>query len=205
MALQTNESLLKEVHHRVKNNLQIVSSLLNLQANNALDENIAKALREGQNRIKTIALIHQKLYQTHDVATIHMKPFLEELIQSISNSFSAQEKHVTLTNKIDDVVLETDMAIPIALILNELISNAFKYAFNFKEGGIIDINFTNEGENIHIIVKDDGSGLPQNFDTATSGGIGFKLLNSFIEKLDGNLSIDRHNGTSILMKFPLKK
>ncbi|MBK8634117.1 MAG: tetratricopeptide repeat protein [Saprospiraceae bacterium] len=155
MALQTNESLLKEVHHRVKNNLQIVSSLLNLQANNALDENIAKALREGQNRIKTIALIHQKLYQTHDVATIHMKPFLEELIQSISNSFSAQEKHVTLTYKIDDVVLETDMAIPIALILNELISNAFKYAFNFKKSGIIDINFTNDEKNIHIIVKDD--------------------------------------------------
>ncbi|HOY13675.1 MAG TPA: histidine kinase dimerization/phosphoacceptor domain -containing protein, partial [Saprospiraceae bacterium] len=202
-ALVTNESLLKEVHHRVKNNLQIVSSLLNLQAKNAATENIAAALREGQNRIKTMSLIHQKLYQTNDVTTINMNPFLQDLIQNIANSFSSQQNQVNLKYTIDDVFLETDTAVPIALILNELISNAFKYAFKDKMIGNIEAAFTNDGKNVEMMVADDGSGLPPNFDLTTSGGIGLKLIHSFIDKLDGTLLLENKNGLIIRMKFPL--
>ena len=198
-ALADKNILLREIHHRVKNNLQIISSLLNMQSR-FLDDDRSKAIvEESQNRIRSMSLIHQKLYQENNLTGIATKSYFTELISSLCHSYGIDNNKSCSSVQIDSLLLDVDTAIPLGLILNEMISNAFKYGVS-KEGGTFYFSFkeVNKTE-LHIVVKDNGPGIPKDFDIAKSKSFGMKLITSLSKKLKANLDFKNENGLEITM------
>jgi two-component system, sensor histidine kinase PdtaS len=202
-ALKEKELLLKEIHHRVKNNLQIVSSLLSLQSKNMTDEKAKYAIFEAKERISAIALIHQKLYSDKTFATIDMNTYLEDLILQLSNSYNDKKEHIKINLKSSNVVLGIDTVVPLGLILCELITNAFKYAFVNKSEGNLKLEINHGEDDSYILtVKDDGSGMAENFSFLESKTLGVEIITALTEQLDGKLSYKSDsNGTTIKVKF----
>lgn len=196
------EALLKEIHHRVKNNLQVISSLLNMQSRETTDEGMLGAIQEGQNRVKAMSLIHQKLYQNENITEIDFKDYATELANQLSAVFMKSDKKVKSEVKSDNIRLDIDTAIPVGLILNELISNAYKYAFDeMPEGNIeITLNRIKEGE-LNLKVKDNGKGLPSDFNIDEAKSLGLKLVKILTKQLKGHLSLDSQNGTIFSIDF----
>ncbi|WP_162558674.1 histidine kinase dimerization/phosphoacceptor domain -containing protein [Robertkochia solimangrovi] len=190
-SLTEKDSLLKEIHHRVKNNLQMVSSLLSLQAKNTRSRAAINALEEGQSRVKAMALIHQKLYQNEDLSVIEMQEYIESLIASIQSVYKKDDAKVNIIIDAKGTQLDVDRAIPIGLILNELVSNSFKYAFTETKSGHIKIKLTDEGEHVAFEYSDDGIGLPDDFETVSTGSMGLNLINRLANQLRSKLQIDR--------------
>jgi two-component sensor histidine kinase len=201
ISLKEKEQLLKEVHHRVKNNLQIISSLLNLQSEHSQDEKFLIMIRESKNRISSMALIHEMLYTSKDFSQVNINAYITKLSQSIYQSFYMAESNVLFEYAIDTTLsFEIDRMIPIGLILNEIISNSLKYAFPDKQG-LISIEFFKAGETYTLIVKDNGIGVPGNFDVKTSKSLGIQLIHMLSEQLDGSLVFGNDKGTRYQLCF----
>src|SRR5690606_32613271 len=191
-ALVEKDSLLKEIHHRVKNNLQMVSSLLSLQTKNTRSKAAIEALEEGKSRVKAMALIHQKLYQNDDLSVIEMQGYIESLINSIQSVYKKGGHNINITIDAEGTELDIDRAIPFGLILNELVSNSFKYAFpEDDENGKIYIHLSKNGEKGFFEYADNGIGLPEDTDQRTDSSMGIRLMNRLVNQLQSKLNIDR--------------
>lgn len=201
-SLVEKEVLLKEIHHRVKNNLQIISSLLDEQARTSSDEQLKKMMREGQDRVQSMALIHQNLYQSDNLAGIEIKAYINELTKNITHS-QAGGKDIAIELNVNDAKLDIDTAIPIGLILNELITNCYKYAFAGKETGVIAITFQEIGDKKYDVhVKDNGTGLPADFDSRKAKSLGMNLVEGLVRQLDGAMKFSStEGGTEFQLQF----
>jgi len=191
-SLVEKDSLLKEIHHRVKNNLQMVSSLLSLQTKNTRSKAAIEALEEGKSRVKAMALIHQKLYQNDDLSVIEMQGYIESLVNSVQSVFKKGGHNINITIDAEGVELDIDRAIPFGLILNELVSNSFKYAFpDDKEDGKIYIHLRKSGDQGFFEYMDNGVGLPDDTEERTQSSMGIRLMNRLVNQLQSNLNIDK--------------
>ncbi|MBT8204553.1 MAG: tetratricopeptide repeat protein [Eudoraea sp.] len=191
-SLVEKDSLLKEIHHRVKNNLQMVSSLLSLQTKNTRSKAAIEALEEGKSRVKAMALIHQKLYQNDDLSVIEMQGYIESLVNSVQSVFKKGGHNINITIDAEGVELDIDRAIPFGLILNELVSNSFKYAFpDDKEDGKIYIHLRKTGDQGFFEYMDNGVGLPEDTDERANASMGIRLMNRLVNQLQSTLNIDK--------------
>ncbi len=194
--IEQKSVLFREVHHRVKNNFQIISSLLNLQKVTEADDNSKKALTEAKNRIQSMSLVHEMLYRTDDLSKINFEIYCAELARSIVNSYDSDDR-VTYEILSDGYVLDLDVAIPLGLILNEGLTNAIKYAFENRENGHIIIElFSRDGEN-NLIIKDNGVGLKLQSVENEESSLGLELIDILVDQLDGKVKIDGENGTTV--------
>jgi PAS domain S-box-containing protein len=209
-ALKEKEVLLQEVHHRVKNNLQVISSMLNLQRRFVDDQKMLDVLEESQNRISTMSFIHESLYQNSDFSSIGFADYLERLTQNLIQSYSNISARVELTSQLDDIYINLKQAIPCGLIVNELVSNCLKYAFKGRETGKIFLRVEKKGDELEIEVADNGVGLPDNFDIETNESLGVYLVQALTDQLDGALVVDNkqsdkaldiETGASFLVRF----
>lgn len=193
-SLKEKETLLREIHHRVKNNLQIISGLLNLQSRQIENPEAQEAVREGRNRVKSMALIHQKLYQQDNLTGVNMKEYLNDLVGTIQQTF--KDNHTTVQADIicNDLNLDVDTAIPLGLIINELVTNCYKYAFTGRNTGQIMIRMEEEQKRLVLEVKDDGTGLPPSFDMNSSKSFGMKLVQSLAAKLEAVIETKNDHG-----------
>lgn len=200
--LEERETLLKEIHHRVKNNLQVVSSLLSLQSRTIQDPIALGAIEEGRNRVKAMALIHQNLYQEENLVGVDLPVYIEKLTDSLVGSYKVDTQRIHIQREIDPVSIDVDVLIPLGLILNELITNALKYAFINREEGEIDIEVRQKPEGLEVMVKDNGVGLPPGFNPEQSPSLGFKLIRSFVNKMKARLEILSEDGTRVHIFLP---
>ena len=191
-SLVEKDSLLKEIHHRVKNNLQMVSSLLSLQTKNTRSRAAIEALEEGKTRVKAMALIHQKLYQNDDLSVIEMQGYIESLINSVQSVFKKGGHNINITIDAEGVELDIDRAIPFGLILNELVSNSFKYAFpDDDQEGQIYIHIRKNGEGGFFEYTDNGVGLPDDSDERANNSMGIRLMRRLVNQLQSTLNVDK--------------
>ncbi|MEA5112945.1 MAG: PAS domain S-box protein [Geobacteraceae bacterium] len=203
-ALAEKVILLKEVHHRVKNNLQIICSLLDLQSDSIPDEQSRSYFRESQNRIRSMALIHGMLYESKDFNSIHFGEYIRDLTQHLIASYALESSRISLKVDISDFVLDIDRAIPCGLIINELVSNAMKHAFPDNRQGEISIRLTiDEKHWISLAVADTGVGFPAGIDYENTQTLGLQLVSTLVKQLRGRLTVDaEHTGTTIFITFP---
>ncbi len=202
-SLSEREALLKEIHHRVKNNLQIIASLLYLQSDESENQDVRRLLEEGQGRVRSMALIHQKLYENDDLKHIPFDDYLKELIGEIKLSFGDMAKNIELQVEAKDVFFDVDTAVPLGLIINELSTNAFKYAYAKRVGGgVFKVVLKKEGGEYRMTVSDNGSGIPDEVLNATqSSSLGLKLTRMLSDQLEGEYNFDNSNGTTFDLKF----
>jgi len=205
-ALKESELLLKEIHHRVKNNLQIVSSLLNLQSGSISDEYTKTVVKEGQSRVKSIALIHQLLYQTEMITSVYFSDYLEQLMASLHNTFKNPGKNIMYFVHAEKLKLDIDTAVPLGLITNELATNAYKYAFADKNEGRIEIDFRQtEDKHFILIVKDNGKGFPDEINIEEIQTLGLKLVKILARQIKADLDYKTRNGTEFKLTFSQHK
>ena len=201
-ALNEKEVLLKEVYHRVKNNLQVVSSLINLQARNVKNEEALKLLKQSADRIKAMALLHEKLYQSKDLAKIDFNEYIGSLIDSLLYGFGPQASQIKINTNIKDVFLEIDTAIPCGLIINELLSNAIMHAFPQGQQGKIDISFTCAQNEFKLVITDNGIGLPKGLDIKKCTSLGLQLVTRLTtDQLKGYMILEQNMGSSFIIHF----
>ncbi len=202
-SLREKEILLQEVHHRVKNNLQVISSILNLQSSYVKDPNTLNILRESQNRIKSMSFIHESLYQTSDFSSIDFSDYILSLSKNLVHSYSINTGLVELETAFEKVYLNLDQAIPCGLIVNELVSNALKYAFPDNRKGVLTMKISEVGSKIELIIKDNGVGVPKDFDFDHADTLGLQLVYTLIEQLDGEVAFHSkpNKGTEYLITF----
>lgn len=202
-ALAEKEVLLKEIHHRVKNNLQIVSSLLQLQSQTLDSQEAIKVLRESQNRIDSISLIHKNLYTAPNIGQLDVAEYIDNLATNLLISYQIEPAKISLETYIDAVSLNIDQAIACGLIINELISNALKHAFINQQIGNIIISLHNLVNTIEMVVQDDGIGLPNDFDLRNTNSLGLSLVYDLATaQLEGSISVDNARGTLFKIRFP---
>ncbi len=194
-ALQERELLLREIHHRVKNNLQIVSSLLSLQSRGNPDSPAAAALIEGRTRVESMALIHQDLYQDNSLLTVDLKNYISRLCQNLFSTYQVGDNQIALSLDISPVKLDVSTLIPIGLILNELITNALKYAFPNNRKGQIEVKLREAGDSLQLVVKDNGVGIMHKSNT----GLGHRLVEAFAKKLAAQITVDNSSGTNVCL------
>jgi len=201
-SLNEKELLLKEIHHRVKNNLQVISSLLNLQLSHAKSEKVIETLRESQNRVKTMALIHEKLYKSKDLASIDFADYIQDLTSYLFGSYS-NSGNVRLNINVNHVRLGVDVAVPCGLVVNELVSNSLKHAFPVgREGSEICIDlYRTTDDKLLLTVGDNGIGLPEDMDFRNTESLGLQLVTTLVEQLEGTIEIDRSAGTAFKITF----
>jgi two-component system, sensor histidine kinase PdtaS len=197
------ELLIKEVHHRVKNNLQIISSLLNMQGENSSNEQVQNILQQSQNRIQAMALIHEKLYQSGNLKDILIDEYLENLVEFFRSSYDLMHKKIEIKLNSPKVFIEPEQLIPLGLIVNECILNSIKYAFEENQGGVINIEVFVKGEKFLIIFEDNGKGLPSDWKEKSLNSLGMNLINGLTRQLKGKCEIDGANGTKISIEFNL--
>ncbi len=201
-SLEEQQKLLREIHHRVKNNLQIIISLLNLQASYVYDEEALKALKEGQDRVKSLALIHEKIYQSDELTDLDFQSYIRKLVDHLMLSYNIRQGVITLDVHADDIILDIDTAVPSGLIITELVSNSLKYAFVGREKGAISISLKEEDDRmLRLTVSDNGIGLPENFDVYQSDSLGMQLVTALTDQLEGRIELDRKNGISFQIIF----
>ncbi|NVN89302.1 MAG: PAS domain S-box protein [Desulfuromonadales bacterium] len=201
-ALVEKEVLLKEIHHRVKNNLQIVSSLLDLQSESIRDQDALRSFRESQNRIAAMALVHEQLYQTRNFSSIDFHGYIEGLTRNLFRTYVMDPDRVSLVVDAGNVSLGIDQAIPCGLIVNELVSNALKYAFPGDRHGTIRIGFQSEENGwIRLTIADNGVGLPAGTDFIATETLGLQLVRMLVRQLKGEISLDTSQGASFHIRF----
>ncbi len=196
------EILLKEIHHRVKNNLQVVSSLLDLQSKEIEDEGALQTFMQGQNRVKAMALIHQKLYQNEELATIDFEDYAKNLMSELREIYPIAKSVTSSIRSSGNAQFDIDTAIPLGLILNELISNAYKYAFNDIEKGILEVEIAELGRGRYqLIVKDTGNGLPDSMDFTKAKSLGLRLVRRLSKQLHGEVTYRTERGAIFVINF----
>lgn len=199
-SLDEKEVLLREIHHRVKNNLQIISSLLSLQTQNMKDKSIRDAVKTGQSRVKSMALIHQTLYQSDHLAGINFQDYLVKLTDFLSETYRSGDVRTTVEAR--DALLDIECAIPVGLIVNELVTNAYKYAFEGRKNGEVQIRLLKQGANGWLLaVADDGKGLPGNIDPGKTSSLGLRLVHILSRQLKGTPRFRNNNGTVFELAF----
>ncbi len=199
--LAEKERLLKEIHHRVKNNLQVVMSLLNSQADALVDKAALSAIQESQHRVQAMALIHQKLYQAEGVARIPMHDYIEEVVAYLSDYYNLSQP-IAFHLSVDDIELDVSQAVPLGLIINEAMTNAFKYAFPGGRAGTVRLSLHRRAAaSCELTIADDGVGLPQHYDPSLSRSLGMTLLHGFSQQLGGQLTITSPPGMRVRLVF----
>ncbi len=198
-SITEKDTLLKEIHHRVKNNLQIVSSLINLQLQQFDEPSTRSIIEDSQNRIYSMALVHEKLYQTKHLARLDFGEYIRDLISSLANTFPGD---ITVKFELDTIYIDNDIAIPCGLILTELVSNSFKHAFPDKNTGVIEIILREtEANGFALIVRDDGIGIPEEMIGKKSDSLGLSLVHSLVHQLKGEISFKKQVGSVVTMNF----
>ncbi len=204
-SLKEKEALLQEIHHRVKNNLQVVSSLLSMQARAAKDEDTVDILTESRNRIDAMALIHTQLYESGNLSAIKMKGFVDKMVRQMFQSYPVRDMKLTPIVNVADYPLPVSIAVPVGLIFNELISNTFKHAFVNRKEGKIEVSLGASGKSISMTVRDDGVGLPEGFDINTTTTLGLHLVKILAEdQLRGKLEVVSDEGASFKIVFEIE-
>lgn len=194
-SLKEKDVLLKEVHHRVKNNLQVISSILNLQTAYLKDRATIDILKECQNRIKTMAFIHESLYQNKDFSQINFSEYIVTLVKNLFYSFEANQQKIRPNFDVEPILLNLDISIPCGLIVNELVSNALKYAFKEKGEGAVFIELKKIEGKIKMVIGDNGSGIPENVNFRNTETLGLQLVNTLTEQINGTITMKRNKGT----------
>ena len=201
-SLKEKEVMLKEIHHRVKNNMQVISSILNLHSKHANDKQAKELFQDSRNRILSMALIHDKLYKSEDLARINFAEYVRSLVSYLSRVYRIKPGAISVDMNINDVLLDVNIAIPCGLIINELVSNSFKHAFPDGREGVVTIAIHPVEENgIELVVSDDGVGFPEDLDYRKTRTIGMELVTALIKQLDGTIEFDRSDGTTFRIKF----
>ncbi|MGP8191001.1 MAG: histidine kinase dimerization/phosphoacceptor domain -containing protein [Methanobacterium sp.] len=205
-AVQEKEILLQEVHHRVKNNMQIISSLLSLQAMHLDDEEMIDLLRDSQNRIRSMAMVHEKLYMSNDLSHINMSEYIKKLVLTIFDSYSIKKSQIMPILELDDIFMNIEMGIPCGIIINELVSNSLKYAFPEDNKGTVFVGLKDRGDMYELTVSDDGVGIPENFNfDETPETLGLMLVNSLISQLNGSITFNQDLETEFKINFKNKE
>ncbi|MBK7104876.1 MAG: HAMP domain-containing protein [Ignavibacteriae bacterium] len=203
-SLSEKEVLLKEIHHRVKNNLQIISSLLYLQSKKFNNEEIQNIFKDSQTRVKSMSLVHEKLYQSKTLSHIDFREYIQNLTNYIFNSYK-NNAHIRTVVDSEDVKLNIDTAIPCGLIINEVVSNSMKYAFpenhNIEKPKICVVLKKLDELKYNLIISDNGIGLPADFEKRTSKSLGFQLINSLVNQIEGSIQINNKVGTEYVINF----
>jgi two-component system, sensor histidine kinase PdtaS len=195
-SLTEKETLLREIHHRVKNNLQIISSLLNIQSETITDKNVLSSIQEGQSRVQAMSLIHQNLYQSEHINNVDIENYLKELVDYLSQMFDAGAKKIEVNIDAAHLQFDIDTAIPLGLIVNELVSNAYKYAFESRSGGTIDIIIRSVASGFELQVNNNGNDLPEGFEIKNNKSLGLKLVTMLSRQLRGKFTFNSGNGTT---------
>ena len=204
-SLNEKEMLLKEIYHRVKNNLVIISSLLSLQSQYIKDEESKNIFKESQNRARSMALIHERLYQSTDLKRIDFGEYIRTLSNDLYNTYVIDKSLVTLNIDVDDVKLDINTSIPLGLIVNELVTNSLKHAFPPGKSGEIDIQFHIQDDKYILEVKDNGIGFPKDINYQNTDSLGLRLINSLTEQIDGEIEFNNTSGTSFKIIFTEEK
>jgi len=200
-SLKEKEVLLKEIHHRVKNNMQLISSILNLQSRHIKNKHALEMFEDSQNRIKSMALVHEKLYESEDLANIDFAEYVHSITHYL---FGLHEIRPRIRSNVDikDVLLDVNTAIPCALIINELVSNSLKYAFPEGIEGEICIQLSSDKDGkVTLIVEDNGIGFPKDLDFRKTESLGMQLIIMLVEQLEGTVELDKSKGTSFTITF----
>lgn len=202
-SLKEKEILLREIHHRVKNNMQVISSLLMLQEELSEDEKVIEMLKDSQNRIISMALIHEKLYRSENLSKIDLKEYIDDLVSGLFQSYGMSEDKVALNINAENVLLGIDSAIPFGLIINELVSNSLKHAFPEDKSGEINIFIRSTDEDmIELLIGDNGVGIPEDMDFRKTESLGLRIVKVLVEKqLHGGITLNRDKGTEFKIKF----
>ncbi len=201
-ALTEKNVLLKEIHHRVKNNMQVISSLLNLQSRYLKHPDDVELFKESQRRIRSMAFIHEKLYQSKNLSRIEFGGYIKSLVESLRQSYQKERSRVHARLETEEIFLDIQTAIPCGLIVNELVSNAFMHAFPGERGGEVVVGLQGgEDGTIHLTVRDDGVGLPLGFNIRAADSMGMQLVTMLADQIDGTIEVDRSRGTEFHLAF----
>jgi PAS domain S-box-containing protein len=200
-SLHEKELLIKEIHHRVKNNMQIVSSLLNLQTNYVDEKETVDVLKESQNRVRSMAMIHEELYRSGDLTHINFVNYVQNLIQKLLYAYNIDATIIKPILKIENINLNMETAVPCGLIISELVSNSLKYAFPNGMAGEIYISLKSKEEKFELVIRDNGIGLPENFDFNKLDSLGLILVKNLTDQIDGDLTINVTTGTEFIINF----
>lgn len=201
-SLDENRTLLAEIHHRVKNNLAVVTSLLSLQKNKATGESY-DILHDAESRISSIAMIHEKLYQSDSFAEVNMKEYIAEFVRGIARAYAPLEASVVIKQNVEAIHLDMTRAVPLGLILNELLNNAYKHGFAHADGGELTINFERHDDTVVLRVSDNGSGLPAGFNLDDTRTLGMTLVQTLTSQLRGTLEVTQNDLTTFQIEFPI--
>ena len=200
-SLHEKELLIKEIHHRVKNNMQIVSSLLNLQTNYVDEKETVDVLKESQNRVRSMAMIHEELYKSGDLTHINFVNYVQNLIQKLLYAYNIDATIIKPILEIENINLNMETAVPCGLIISELVSNSLKYAFPNGMAGEIYISLKSKEDKFELIISDNGIGLPENFDFNKLDSLGLLLVKNLTDQIDGDLTINITTGTEFIINF----
>lgn len=203
-SLAEKEVLLKEIHHRVKNNLQVVSSLLGLQAGTVGDSAVLALFEEGKNRIASMALVHEELYRSDDLSRVDLRPYLDKLVRRLAGSL-AGDAAVDLALDLGDIQFNVDTAIPCGLLVNELVTNALKHGLAGRAAGRLEVRTRLDQERVFLRVADDGPGFPDQLDFRNTESLGMQLVVHLAEQLQGELDLEPGPGCAFSLTFPLRK
>jgi len=201
--LKQKDTLLKEVHHRVKNNLQIISSLMRLQVDNHQDQQLKAFFQDSQNRIQSMALIHERLYRSDDLSQIDTQIYFKELTDYLCQTYNTNSQKIEVILDTPPILLEIDKAIPCGLIVNELFTNSLKYAFQNNDGGTITLTSQQLDQTYNLQIKDTGNGLSPDFDLSRSRSLGLRLVDRLVKQLRGSITMQYDKGMVFLIEFPL--
>ncbi len=200
-SLDEKEILLKEIHHRVKNNLSIISGLIGLQLDSTNDEEAQRVLEDSQSRIQSMALIHDKLYQTESISEIRLDNYIRELVESIHRTFTEQQDSVDLRFDLEDITADIDKVIPCGLLINELVVNSFKHAFSKGKDGTLLVNLKRVNGQVELTIADNGPGLPEDFELSESDSLGSMLIETFARQLEAETEIENNSGSTFRFRF----
>ena len=201
LSLEEKNILLQEIHHRVKNNMQIISSLLNLQTRYVDNEEAVNVLKESQNRVRSMAMIHEKLYQSNDLSHINFVDYIQSLVSNLFYSYNIKNLQIKSILEIDDIRLNMETAVPCGLIISEIVSNSLKYAFPNEMHGEILVSLKSVEDGYELIISDNGVGLPEELDFDNNKSLGLILVKSLTEQIDGEITIHRNHGTEFKIRF----
>ena len=185
----------KEIHHRIKNNLQVISSLLDLESDKFEEEEVTEAFKESQNRVISMALVHEELYRSQDMESIDFSDYLMKLVNELSYSYSVNKECIKVKMNVDTTFLDMDTAIPLGMIVNELVSNSFKHAFKQREEGEIYVDLSLKDGDLRLTVRDNGVGFPENIDIAETDSLGLQLVTTLTSQIGGTIELERKEGT----------
>lgn len=200
-ALEEKEMLLKEIHHRVKNNLMIISNLLELQSYYIKDKAEIDVFVDSRTRADSMALIHERLYKSTDLKKIDIREYISDLVSDLFDIYAMGSDKVKINIDVDEIMLDINTAMPLGLIINELLNNSLKHAFPDNISGTITIIFNKSDDQFKLIIKDDGIGFPQDLDYEKAESLGLELINSLTRQIDGKLELNSTNGTEFKISF----